>query len=95
MNSDNLKIILDKLNNIELKMNQIEQKLDILNDKIDSDLTNNCQKMSDHIDFIERVYDNVKNPLGFICNKLNFYATDNYDLENKNQNQNQNKLDNA
>ena len=39
-------------------------------------------KMSQHIDFIERVYDNVKNPLGYICNKLNYYTSNTqYDLE--------------
>ena len=38
--------------------------------------------MSQHIDFIERVYDNVKNPLGYICNKLNYYTSNTqYDLE--------------
>ena len=26
--------------------------------------------MSSHIDFIDNVYDTVKNPLGFICSKV-------------------------
>jgi hypothetical protein len=26
--------------------------------------------MSGHIDFVENVYENVKSPLGFICNKV-------------------------
>ena len=27
--------------------------------------------MSSHIDFVDKVYDTVKNPLDFICNKVN------------------------
>ena len=39
--------------------------------------------MSEHIDFIENVYDNVKNPLGFICNKISSISgNSNYTLEN-------------
>jgi hypothetical protein len=32
----------------------------------------NCEKMSKHIDFIERIYDYVKRPLFFFTNR--FYA---------------------
>ena len=42
--------------------------------------------MGNHIDFVENVYDNVKNPLGFICNRVNYFRgqDDNvkYSLEN-------------
>ena len=40
--------------------------------------------MGSHIDFVEDVYDNVKNPLGFICNKVNYLSgnDDVYSLEN-------------
>ena len=55
----------------------------MIKEKINIDLAENCKKMSDHIDFIETVYDNVKNPLGFLCNKLNvFSGNSNYTLEN-------------
>ena len=36
-------------------------------------LSEDCKKMSEHIDFVENVYENVKNPLGFLCNKLNVF----------------------
>ena len=42
--------------------------------------------MNNHIDFIESIYDNVKNPLGFLCNKINYLRVDDnksYNLENK------------
>ena len=34
------------------------------------DVAPNCEKMSGHIDFVENVYENVKNPLGYLCNKV-------------------------
>ena len=30
--------------------------------------------MGEHIDFVETVYENVKNPLGYICGKINYLA---------------------
>lgn len=73
----------EKLDLILNKLNQLEKKIDKINEKIDQSLLDNCQKMSDHIDFIETVYDNVKNPLGFLCNKLNVFSGNNeYTLEN-------------
>ena len=29
--------------------------------------------MGDHIDFVETVYENVKSPLGFLCNTITHY----------------------
>ena len=37
-----------------------------------------CKKMGSHIDFIEKVYANVKHPLGYITNKIR-YLTANED----------------
>ena len=44
--------------------------------------------MGEHIDFVENVYDNVKNPLGYLCNKLNYFSNESkdYTLENLNKN---------
>jgi hypothetical protein len=41
--------------------------------------------MSGHIDFVENVYDNVKNPLGFICNRVSklIGSDEQYTLENQ------------
>jgi septation ring formation regulator EzrA len=70
------------LKKIDKKLENIEKDIAEIKNKINNDLVDDCKKMSQHIDFIERVYDNVKNPLGYICNKLNYY-TDNtqYNLE--------------
>ena len=52
------------------KIDVLESKLDLIIDKIDTNLTPNTQKMCKHIVFIENVYENVKAPLGFLCNKI-------------------------
>tara|TARA_B110001450_G_scaffold256170_1_gene285703 strand:- start:1507 stop:1728 length:222 start_codon:yes stop_codon:yes gene_type:complete len=54
--------IISRIENIETKLDRI---IDILEKN-----TENCNKMSSHIDFIEAIYDNVKNPLGYICEKI-------------------------
>lgn len=49
---------------------QLEKKLDriefILNEKIMKD----CNKMSSHIDFIEKVYNYIKTPLFYIADNI-------------------------
>ena len=87
------------LNNVNInnKINKIDKEIEIIHNKIttiqvqldiiikilNSDVKKNCAKMKEHIDFIETVYDNVKNPLGYLCNKLNYFTNDSgteYDL---------------
>ena len=64
----------EKITNLELSVKTLDTKLQLVNDKLDKILgllETDCKKMTDHIDFIEQVYDNVKNPLNFIMNKVN------------------------
>ena len=54
----------------------IDDRIDLLEYKLDRILeileknTEDCKKMSSHIDFIETIYENVKNPLDYICDKV-------------------------
>lgn len=57
-----------KLNN---KIEDIDQKLICLINLIDKDVKQNCQKMSNHIDFIENIYEKIKAPMNYICSKFN------------------------
>ena len=63
--------------NIYIKINILENKvndLDVKLDKILSLLEKNsedCKKMSSHIDFIDGVYENVKAPMNYICDTMN------------------------
>ena len=45
---------------------KINEKLD----KILALLETDCKKMSNHIDFVETVYDNLKNPLNYVMNTV-------------------------
>jgi poly-beta-hydroxyalkanoate depolymerase len=46
---------------------EINRKLDRILELLETD----GKKMSEHIDFIDNVYNNMKNPLHFIMNKVN------------------------
>ena len=52
------------------KIADIDRKCDQLTEKFDGEVLHECKKMGSHIDFVENVYDNVKHPLTFICNKV-------------------------
>ena len=58
-----LQEIREELREIRLQMDRIEELL--LNN-----VEKNCKKMGEHIEFVESVYDKVKNPLSYICNKI-------------------------
>ena len=57
-----------KLDSLETQMNRIETKLDkLLKDfEILNELEPQCKKMSEHIDFVENVYDIVRTPFSYI-----------------------------
>ena len=66
----------DRVDNIEHSLVNLENKIDHLTDLIDHltkmvELSKNSgEKMSDHIDFIDGIYNQVRHPLNLICNKL-------------------------
>jgi hypothetical protein len=60
-------------NEIKILKNQVErmeEKLDTIIQKLDNKIIKNCDKMGDHIDFVNNVYDTVKVPLHYISNKV-------------------------
>jgi hypothetical protein len=73
-----------KLDSLEYKLIDLEVKLNKITDLLERDISPNCNKMSSHIDFIDKVYDNVKSPLNFMCNKINILSgNDNNSLTDK------------
>ena len=62
--------IKSKLSSLEEKMNDLDDKLSDILILLERDIKPNCNKMSSHIDFVDNVYDTVKNPLGFICSRV-------------------------
>ena len=70
------------LSEMNEKIDRIEKKIDMLLEKMDISVKE-CNKMGEHIDFIENVYDTVKFPLSYICDKVNvFSGTETNSLEN-------------
>jgi hypothetical protein len=66
------------------RLDRLEEKMDRILELLEGDLKNNCEKMGEHIEFVERVYDNVKRPLGYLCDKVKaFSGKGNYSLEDK------------
>ena len=63
-----------KLDSLEYKLIDLEVKLNKITDLLERDISPNCNKMSNHIDFIDKVYDTVKSPLNFMCNKINILS---------------------
>ena len=61
---------------------RIEKKVDAILYLIEHKVEKNCNKMGEHIDFVESVYENVKHPLDFICSKVNtMISHENRELE--------------
>ena len=72
----------ESIKQLHIKLDNINDKLDRIMDILNRDVKEKCDKMGEHIDFIENVYDNVKNPLGYLCNKLSsFSGNTRYSLE--------------
>ena len=88
--SSSLKEIKTKIDLIENKIDRIENKLDkLLKDfEILNELEPQCKKMSEHIDFVENVYDKVKSPMYFILNKISQIRsiTNRYESDHLNNN---------
>lgn len=60
-------IIMNKIVELEKHCERMETKMDKILELLEKD----CKKMTDHIDFIENVYDNVKSPFYYLMDKVN------------------------
>jgi len=67
----------ERIISLEYKIIDLDVKLNKILDLLERDVQPNCKKMSSHIDFVDNVYDNVKNPLDYLCNKINILANSN------------------
>ena len=54
---------------LESRLTLLEQKMDMIVELLKQD----GKKMRDHIDFIEGVYETIKNPFYYILDKINVY----------------------
>lgn len=82
---DLLKSMLEIMRTTNEKIDSLERKIDSLANKMDEEVLVECKKMGTHIDFVENVYENVKHPLGYICNKFNYLTNKQYTLNIKDE----------
>jgi len=79
----------NKILDLEKHFTIMEKKMDKILELLEKD----CKKMSDHIDFVENVYDNVKMPFYYVMDKVNYLVSsdtknilDSQDNNNNNNN---------
>jgi hypothetical protein len=70
-NNDEKDEVMNKIIELEKRCERMETKMD----KILELLENDCKKMTDHIDFVENVYDNVKSPFYYLMDKVNILSS--------------------
>ena len=63
----------DDYQSLKIQLDRIENKLDTVLQALEIMKTSN-QKLDNHIDFIEKVYANLRNPLNFICDKVSIFS---------------------
>ena len=61
----------NEIEDIKNRLSNIENKLDKLLSILDENMVENCNKMGEHIDFVENVYKTVKKPLEYVSNRIN------------------------
>ena len=68
--------IMGEMADLKAENKELKNKIDTMNDKLDKLLelfeiqSTDCKKMSEHIDFVETVYERVKHPFNYIMNAV-------------------------
>ena len=69
---DDIKKVEKKVDKLQSDITLLHEKLDKIDELLQKDIGPSCNKMGDHIEFIECVYTNVKSPLGYLVDKVNY-----------------------
>ena len=75
-----LDIINNKMDNLTSEIEKINQRLETIENKLNI-INDSTHHMDKHIQFVENVYDKIKQPLAFAANKISYYINPN-SLEN-------------
>ena len=62
---------------LELEVLNLHVKVDRILDILTNQIGVNCSKMGSHINFVETVYESIRNPLGYICSKIASFSSHN------------------
>ena len=66
-----------KISNLDEKVSDIDKRVSRLEEKVDKiiellgGINKNCDKMSNHINFVESIYEQIKRPFHFVMDKVN------------------------
>ena len=74
---DNKDEVITELKDIKKTLDFIKQEIAEIKDTINNDLKYSSGKINNHIDFIEKIYENVKNPFGYLCKVITFNTNEN------------------
>jgi len=67
----NLNKLIEILNKIEIRLENIEDEIKLFKQE-SANVKTSCNKMDQHIDFIEGTYNVLRTPLNYITNKVNY-----------------------
>lgn len=65
-----IELLHEKLNKLDKDMQTLCSMVETLQRTIDNNISPKCDKMGNHIDFIDDVYKTVKHPLEFVCRRV-------------------------
>ena len=63
MSSSDVEALKNEIKEMREQLNRIEELLK-------NSVGKNCEKMGNHIEFVESVYETVRHPLSYICSKI-------------------------
>lgn len=69
---EDIKKVEEKVDKLQNDITRLHEKLDKMDELLQKDIGPSCNKMGNHIEFVECVYTNVKSPLGYLVDKVNY-----------------------
>ena len=67
----------NKIEILESKIDKLEKDIEKILYILENNIEPNCSRMNTHISFIEKIYENVRSPMDYVCNTINrFYISD-------------------
>lgn len=60
----------DRVSDIDDRVSMVEEKIDKILEIL-AGIDQNCDKMSNHINFVESIYEQIKRPFHFVMNRVN------------------------
>lgn len=86
--NETTEIISNKLDDLQKQMERLDNKYEslqkdmmIIHDKLDKILINS-NKMGDHVDFVDNIYETCEKPFWYVMNKMNYFTNGDIQYDN-------------